>query len=95
MVVLVDVFDVLVTAEIIVVGVNVNVLKSALEVLSSVDVSSDVTVDLFMDAAAGAMLVVLSGIGIEVLSDVSASAFAVFMTASEFPVSTPLGEFSR
>ena len=95
MVVVVEVFDVLVTAEIIVVGVIVIVLKFALPDLSSVDVPSDVTVDLFMDAVAGARLAVLPEIGIEVLSDVSANAFAVVMTALEFPVPTPLEEFSR
>ena len=56
---------------------------------------SDVDGDLFMDAMADIMLGVLTGIGIEVLPDVSANAFAVVMTALEFPVSTPLEEFSR
>ena len=34
-------------------------------------------------------------IGVEVLTDVSVNAFAVVITALEFPVSTPLEEFSR
>ena len=48
--------------------------------------SSGVSVDLFMDALAGVMLAVLTGIGIGMLADVSANAFAVAMTALEFPV---------
>ena len=61
----------------------------------SVYVVSDVTVDLFMDALASTMLGVLAGIAVELLLDVSANTFAVFMAASEFPVSTPLEDFSR
>ena len=41
------------------------------------------------------MLGVLSGIGMEEFDGVSANAFAVVMTASDFPVSTPLEECSR
>ena len=98
MVVVAEVFaiDVLADVEIILVGVIVIVLKFALPVSYSVDVpSSDVSVDLFMDALASVMLAVLTGIGIGMLADVSANAFAVAMTALEFPVSTPLEEFSR
>ena len=57
--------------------------------------SSDVAVDLFVDALAAVMIAVLTGIGIEMLSNVAANAFAVVMTALEFPVSTPSKEFSR
>ena len=73
LVVKVLVIDALAGVEIIVVGVMV-----------TVDVPSDVDVTLFMDASAGAMLGVLTEIGIEVLPDVSANAFAVAMAASEF-----------
>ena len=91
------VIDVLADVEIIVVGAIVIVLKFALPVSYSVDVpSSDVAVDLFMDALTGVMLGVLTGIGIGVLTDVGANAFAVvMMTDLEFPVSTALEVFSR
>ena len=55
---------------------------------------SEVDVNLFMDALAGAILGVLPGFGIEALADVNAIAFAVVMTDLEFPVSTPLEEFT-
>ena len=88
--------DVLIDGEIFVLVVIVIVLKFALSVSYSVDVpSSDVAVDLFIDALAGVMLAVLAGIGIGMLADVSAKAFVVAMTALEFPVSTPLEVFSR
>ena len=48
-----------------------------------------------MDALTGAMLGVLTGIGIEALSDVNAKVFAVVIIALEFPLSTPVEEFSR
>ena len=73
------VIDVLDGVENIVVGVIVIVLKFALPVSCSVDVLSDVAVDLFMDT----------------LADVSTNAFAVVMTVLEFPVSTKLEGFSR
>ena len=98
MVVVVEVLviDVLTDVEIIVVGAIVIVLKFALPVSYSVDVSSsDVTVDLFMYALAGVMIAVLNGIGIGVLTDFIANTFAVVMTALEFPVSTPLEGLSR
>ena len=77
--------DVLAGVEIIAVGGIVIVLEFALPVSYSVDMpSSGVAVDLFMD-----------GIVIEVLPDVRANTFAVFMTALTFPFSTPLEEFSR
>ena len=90
------VIDVLADVEIIVVGAIVIVLKFALPVSYSVDVpSSDVAVELFMDALAGVMLAVLAGMGIGMLTGVSANAFTVAMTALEFPVSMPLEDFSR
>ena len=58
-------------------------------------VPSGVTVDLFMDSLAGAMIVGLAGIGIMVLTDVNSLAWAVVMTILEFPVPTPLKESSR
>ena len=85
-----------VDVEMIVVGVIVIVLKFALPVsYSTVDVPSDLAVDLSMDALTGAMLGVLTGIGIEALSDVNAKVFAVVIIALEFPLSTPVEEFSR
>ena len=91
-VIAVTVIDVLTDVKIIVVGLVVNVLKFALPVAYSVDdVPSDVCGDLFM---AGMILDVLPGIGVEVLTDVSANAFAVVTTALEFPVSTSLEEFN-
>ena len=65
--------------EIIVVGVVVIVLKFALPVSCSIDVLSDVAVDLSMGT----------------MADVSANAFAAVIIALDFPVSTPLEEFSR
>ena len=59
----------------------------ALPVSYSVDVpSSDVSVDLFMDALAAVVVGVLFEIGIEALTGVSGNAFAVAMTALAFPV---------
>ena len=77
------VIDVLDDAEFIVVVI---VLKFTLSSSQSLDVSSDV---------ADVMLDVLSVLGVEVLTNVNANAFAVVMTALGFPVSTPLEEFSR
>ena len=57
--------------------------------------SSEVTVDLSMDALVGLLLDVLTGTGIEVLADVSVNVFAVAMTILEFPVSTTLAKFGR
>ena len=97
MVVVVEVLviDVLADVEIIVVGAIVIVLKFALLVSYCVDVpSSEVDVDLFIDALAGAILGVLPGFGIEALADVNAIAFAVVMTALEFPMPTTLEEFA-
>ena len=85
------VIGVLSDVEIIVMGVIVNILKFDLPVSYSVDVSSNVAVDLCMDAV---ILAVLPGIGIEALAAMSTNAFAVVITALEFPVSTPLEEFS-
>ena len=83
--------DVLPGVEVIVVGIILSVLKVALAVSYSADVSSDVAVDLSMGAL---MLDLLSGIGTEVLTDVSANAFAVVMTAWGFPLLTRLEEVS-
>ena len=78
---------------IIVVGVIVIVFKFALSVSYAVDVSSsEVDVELLMDALAGVMLGDLPGIDV---ADVGADAFAVAITALEFPVPTPSEEFSR
>ena len=83
--------DVLADVEIIAVGVIVIVLKFALPVSYSADVSSSDV----MDMLAGVMLGALTGIDVEVLSDVRANAFAIVITALEFPVSIPLEVISR
>ena len=71
------------------------VLKFVLTVPYSVDVSSGVAVDMFIDSLAGVTFAVLIGIGIEVMADVNPNTFAGIMTALKFPMSTPLEEFSR
>ena len=88
------IIDVLADVEIILADVNVMVLMSVLKVSYAVDVTSGVAVDLFVEAW---VLDVLTGIGIALLlwADMNANAIAVVMTALEFPVSTPLEEFSR
>ena len=78
------VIGVLVGVEFIEVGVAVIILKFALPVSYSVDMSSDVAVGLFMDVLTGVIICALDRIDIELLAD----AFAV-------SVSTPLEEFSR
>ena len=61
----------------------------------SVDVSSDVPVNFFVDVLTDVILGILPDISIEVLTDVGANAFVVVMTALEFPMSSTLEEFSR
>ena len=86
------VIDVLVGMEVIVVAI---VLKFFSPISYSLGVPSDAAVDLSIDASADAILGILSEvIGIEVLADVNANAFAV-ATALKFPVLTTLEEFSR
>ena len=75
--------------------VIVFVWKSALPVSCSVDMPSGVDADLFMDEEAATMRGVITRIVIEVFTDVSANAFAVIVTALEFPVSTLLEGFGR
>ena len=70
-------------------------LKLVVSVSYNVGVPAARDFDLLMDAATGAMLGVLPEVGIEMLADVNANAFAVLITAFEFPVSTPLEELSR
>ena len=80
---------VLADAEVIVVGAIAIVSKLGLSVA---DAPSGVAVNSFANAW---MLDVVSGIRIELLTDVSgANALAVVMDALEFPVSTPLLGFS-
>ena len=93
MVVVVEV-SVLADVEIIVMGFIVTVLKCALPMPYSVDVPSDLAVDLFMDASAGVMCGVLNGIGIEVLADATANALAVVITSLKLGVLTSLEGFS-
>ena len=89
------VIGVCIEVKLIVVGVIVIFLKCALPVSYSVDaITSNVDVDFFVDLLTDIMLVVLPGIGVEVLADVNANAFTV-VTVLEFPVSTPLEGFSR
>ena len=80
------VIGVLTDVEIIVV---VDVLEFALIVPYSVDMSSEVFFDLFMDASVG---VILTRIGLEMLADVNT--FSVLMTALGCPVLPSLTEFS-
>ena len=61
---------------------------------SSVDVPSDVAVDLSMNAWPATTLGVLAGLSVKVLSGVSANAFGAAMIASEFFVPTILDAFS-
>jgi len=74
------------------VGVIGFVFKFALSVSYS-----DVAADLTIDALAVVMIGSLAAIGSEGLAeaDANANAFAVVMTALEFPVSTALEGFSR
>ena len=87
--------DVLADEDIIVVGVTVIFLKFAVIASFSVDVSSDVSVNFFVNVLTDVILGILTDISIEVLTDVNANAFAVVMTALEFRVSTPPGELNR
>ena len=84
---------VLADVEIIVLGVIVIVLKFVLPVTYSVDVSSGVDIDLFMDALVSVMIGVLTGIGIEVLAAMGVNTFAA-ITLLKCPMGTPLEEFS-
>ena len=77
--------------EIIVVGAIVIALKFAWPI----SYPPGAAVDVLMDAFPGTMLGVLPQIGISVLTDLSKNAFAVVITALEFPVPTPLRAFSR
>ena len=90
-VVVLVIIDVLVGVEFIDVVI---VLKFALSVSYSGNVLSGVTVDWFMDVLTDVMIGVLTGIYIEMFAGVNATAFTVMVTALEFPVSTPLEEFS-
>ena len=95
MVLLVEVSTILVMADvnIIVAGTIFIVLEFALPVPYSIDASSSaVVVKLFTNALAGVILAVLASIDVELMPDSSANAFAVAMTALEFPVPTPLEE---
>ena len=83
-----------VVVELIVVDAIVIFLRCTLSVSYSVDMASDVTFDLFTDALVSVMLRILSGIAIELLTNVNANAFAVVATASEFPQSAPLEKCS-
>ena len=92
MVLLVGVLGVLRDVGMVVVGAIVIVLIFVLPDLYSVNVPSDVAVELFMNALTDIMLGVLLGIGVEVWADANTNAFPVVMTALD--VSTPLKEFS-
>ena len=87
------VIDVLADVEIILADAIVMVLMSVLKVSYAVDVTSCAAFDFFVEAW---VLDVLTGIGIALLllADMNANAIAVVMTALEFPVPTPLDEFS-
>ena len=92
MVLLVGVLGVLRDVGMVVVGAIVIVLIFVLPDLYSVNVPSDVAVELFMNALTDIMLGVLLGIGVEVWADANTNAFPVVTTALD--VSTPLKEFS-
>ena len=96
MVVVVEVLviAVLVGVEVIVVGTIVIISKSAWPVSNSVDEpSSDVAVDLTMEASTGVVMGVLPWICIGALADVNTNSFAVVVAALEFPVSKSLEEY--
>ena len=79
---------VLADAEAIVVGVVVIVLKfSWIVVPNSVGVPSGLPIDLFINTLAGVMPGILTGIGVAILAGINANAFAVAMTALDFPFS--------
>ena len=95
MVVVVEVIVIGVLADVgdIVMGVIVIVLTFVFSVSYPVGVSSsDVAVDLFMDALTGLMLVALSSIGVDVLANVNLNRFAVLATSFEFSKPGPLEE---
>ena len=82
--------DALDDVDIVVVSVIVIALKFVLPVPYSVNVSSGVDFELFMDdTSAGVTRAILTGFGIEALTDVNANAFEPVMTSLEFPVSSP------
>ena len=58
---------------------------------------ASLTVRVIMAVVTTIAVIVVVGVVVKVLvlADVSANAFAVVMTLLEFPVTTPLGEFSR
>ena len=70
-------------------------LKFAVITSFSVDVSSDVSVNFFVNVLTDVILGILPDISIEVLTDVNINAFAVVRTALEFRVSTPPEELNR
>ena len=84
------VIDVLTDVELIVLGVIVIALKLVVSVPYTVGVSAAMAV-----VMTDIMLGVPTEKGVEVLADVNTNAFVVVITAFEFPVSTPLEEFSR
>ena len=70
-------------------------LKFVIITSFSVDVSSDVSVNFFVNVLTDVILGILPDISIEVLTDVNINAFAVVRTALEFRVSTPPEELNR
>ena len=83
-----EIIDTVVLVErLVLADVIVSAVKFVMPTSCSVDMPSDVAVDLLMDA--------LSRISIGVLADVNANAFASAVTALKFPMSTTLEEFSR
>ena len=87
--------DVLTDVDLIVVGVIAIALKLVVSVSYTVGVPAARAFGLFKDALADVIVGILTTIGVEVLADGNTNAFAVAMAALEFPVSTPLGGFSR
>ena len=95
MIVEVRVIDVLADEDIIAVGAIVMFVKFAVIVSRSVGVSSEVSVNFFVDVLTDLMPGILPDISIEVLTDVNKNACAVVITVLEFPVSTPPEELNR
>ena len=77
-------------ASIVVLVVVLKVLVWAAANVKMVVVVEVLVIDVLAGVEVGVILDVLTGISIEVLADVSVNAFAVAMTALEFPVLTPL-----
>ena len=59
-----------------------------------VDMLAEVVVDPLIDALTGVIMVFVPDIDVEVLAGANANGFASLMTAVEFAMTKPLGQFS-